>query len=209
MNLFTEEWLTKNVKCGTICITLIALAAMVSCNIFETREPEPPTQSSSNYIPPSEPSLVLSNMANAFRDMNSVNYLKSFADSATSGRSFAFEPTPQAKLKYGGVFLSWAKQSEQQYFENVRSKIPSGSSASLAFDALTAQSLQSDSAQYEATYRLTAQHSVASIPKEARGRAQFFLLADRSRNWVIWRWVDVPTGASTFTWSDLKGEFGQ
>jgi hypothetical protein len=141
--------------------------------------------------------------------MNSVNYIRSFADSSSSGRSFSYEPTPQAKLKYGGVFLSWSRQSEQQYFENVRAKIASGSSASLTFDALTAQSVQSDSAQYEATYRLILQHSVANIPREAQGRAQFFLLADRSRNWVIWRWIDLPAGTSAFTWSDLKGEFGQ
>ena len=209
MDEIPAEWSTKGVKFRIAAFIMFGVVTQVSCNIFETRDPEPPTQSSSNYVPPTEPSLAFSNMINAFRDLNSVNYLKSFADSTTAGRSFIFEPTPQAKLKYGGVFLSWSKQSEQQYFENVRSKIPSGSSASLAFDALSAQSLQSDSAQYEATYRLTVQHSVASIPKEARGRAQFFLLADRSRNWVIWRWVDVPTGTSTFTWSDLKGEFGQ
>lgn len=148
-------------------------------------------------------------MTTAFRDLNSVNYLKSFADSSTAGRNFSFEPTSQARLKYSGVFLDWTKQSEQQYFENMESKIPSGSSATLMFEALAAQSLQSDSAQYEGTYRLSVQHSVASVPKEASGRVQFFLIADRSRNWVIWRWVDVPNDATSFTWSDLKGEFGQ
>ena len=148
-------------------------------------------------------------MSNAFRDLNSLNYMKSFADSSTAGRSFSFEPTPQAKVKYGGVFLFWNRQSEQQYFENLRSKITSGSTASLVFQTLTAQSIQSDSAQYEATYTLTAPHSVASVPKQATGKAQFLLLADRSRSWVIWRWIDVPTTSSTFTWSDLKGEFGQ
>lgn len=184
-------------------------ASLIACNIFETRTPEPPSQSSSTFVPATEPSLVFSNMSNAFRDLNSLNYIKSFADSTTAGRSFSFEPTPQAKVKYGGVFLFWNRQSEQQYFENLRSKIPSGSTASLVFQTLTAQSIQSDSAQYEATYTLTAPHSVASVPKLATGKAQFLLLADRSRNWVIWRWIDEPTGTSSFTWSDLKGEFGQ
>jgi len=184
-------------------------ATCIACNIFETRTPEPPTQSSSSFTPATEPSLVFSNMSSAFRDLNSLNYIKSFADSVTAGRSFSFEPTPQAKVKYGGVFLLWNRQSEQQYFENLRSKIPSGSTATLVFQTLTVQSLQSDSAQYEATYTLTAPHSVASVPTQATGKAQFLLLADRSRNWVIWRWIDEPTGTSSFTWSDLKGEFGQ
>ena len=187
---------------------LLALT-QVACNIFETRDPEPPSQSSSIFVPATEPSLVFSNMTNAFRDLNSVNYLKSFADSSSAGRSFSFEPTQQAKIKYGGVFLTWSRQSEQQYFENLRSKIPSGSAATLSFESLTVQSLQSDSAQYEATYRLTVPHTVATLATEARGKAQLLLIADRSRNWVIWRWIDLTTSASTFSWSDLKGAFGQ
>lgn len=192
-----------------IILGFCVAVTLTACNIFETRTPEPPTQSSSSFIPATEPSLVFSNMSNAFRDLSSLNYIKSFADSSTAGRSFSFEPTPQAKVKYGGVFLFWNRQSEQQYFENLRSKIPSGSTASLVFQTLTVQSIQSDSAQYEATYTITAPHSVASVPKQANGKAQFLLLADRSRNWVIWRWIDVPTTSNSFTWSDLKGEFGQ
>ena len=192
---------------------MIACALFASvqqaCNIFDTRDPEPPTQSSSTYVPATEPSLVFSNMTNAFRDLNSVNYLKSFADSVSAGRGFSFEPTQQAKVKYGGVFLTWGRQTEQQYFENMRSKIAPGSSATLAFESLSVQSLQSDSAQYEAAYRLTVPHTVATIPKEASGKAQFLLVADRSRNWVIWRWLDLTTTTGAFSWSDLKGAFGQ
>jgi hypothetical protein len=188
----------------------IALAmTQAACGIFETRDPEAPSQSSSSYVPATEPSLVFTNMSNAFRDLNSLNYVKSFADSAGAGREFGFEPTPQAKVKYSGVFLFWSRQSEQQYFESLRSKIPSGSAMTLVFQTLTVQSLQSDSAQYEATYALTAPHTIAGISKQANGKAQFFLLADRSRNWVIWRWIDLPTGSSNFAWSDLKGEFAQ
>lgn len=188
---------------------LFFCAAEFSCNIFETRDPQSPSQISSNYIPPTEPALVFTNMVNAVRDLNSLNYLKSFADSSTAGRSFDFEPTSQAKLRYGGVFLNWSKQTEQQYFENMKSKIASGTSVTLTFDVLTAQSLQSDSAQYEATYRLTVPHTVAGVSTQAKGKAQFFLIADRSRNWVIWRWVDLSTNPTDFTWSDLKGAFGQ
>jgi hypothetical protein len=204
MSLMVRSANVRNLAAG-----LVLAVSLIGCDIFDTRDPEPPSQSSSSYVPATEPSLVFTNMSNAFRDLNSLNYLKSFADSATAGRGFSFEPTPQAKVKYSGVFLLWNRQSEQQYFDNLKSKIPSGSSASLVFQTLSVQSLQSDSAQYEATYTLTASHSVAAVPKIATGKAQFLLLADRSRNWVIWRWIDVPTGTSGFAWSDLKGEFAQ
>lgn len=187
----------------------ILAVGLIGCNIFETRTPEPPSESSSTFVPATDPSLVFSNMINSFRDLNSVNYLKSFADSSSAGRNFSFEPTQQAKITYGGVFLTWNRQSEQQYFENMRSKIPSGSAATLTFETLTAQSLQSDSAQYEVTYRLVVPHTVATLPTEATGKAQFLLIADRSRNWVIWRWIDLTTNSNTFSWSDLKGAFGQ
>lgn len=180
-----------------------------ACGIFETRDPETPSQTSSNYIPPTEPALVFTNMVNAFRDLNAVNYVRSFADSSTANRNYFFEPTPQARLRYSAVFAGWTRQSEQQFFENTKSKIPSGTAPSLEFLSLVAQSIQSDSAQYEATYRLNIPHSQSNIPREARGRALFYMVADKSRNWVIWRWVDIAIAQNDFTWSDFKGEFGQ
>jgi uncharacterized protein YbaA (DUF1428 family) len=99
---------------------------LVSCNIFDTRTPESPAQTSSNYSPAVNASDVFDNMQHAFSDLNTVNYLKSFSDSTGSGRMLQFEPSAQARSQYVGVFLAWTKQSEQQYFENMKSKIPSG-----------------------------------------------------------------------------------
>lgn len=190
-------------------VLLVIVLQLFGCGIFDTREPEFPSQSSSNYIPPTEPAIVFTNMTNAFRDLNAVNYTRSFADSSTAGRNYSFEPTPPARSRYAAVFANWTRQSEQQFFENTRSRIPSGLTASLEFLSLVAQSIQSDSAQYDATYRLTIPHTQTNIPREARGRAIFSMIADRSRNWVIWRWVDIAISQNDVTWSDFKGEFGQ
>ena len=186
----------------------LAIFLCISCDLFKTRDPESPTQSSSSYIPATEPSIVFTNMANAIRDLNTVNYLKSFADSSSAGRSLRFDPTTQAGSRYGGVFLNWTKQSEQQYFENMKSKVPSGRNVSLEFLSLVG-SPQGDSSQYNATYQLTVQHTQSNIAIQVRGQSQFFLMTDRSRNWVIWRWVDVQQNANDSTWSDVKGAFGQ
>ncbi|HEY5615782.1 MAG TPA: hypothetical protein VIL52_07135 [Bacteroidota bacterium] len=190
-------------------VLVFCLTAFSACGIFEPRDPDPPAQSGSNYIPPTEPSLVFTNMVNAFRDMNAVNYVRSFADIATAGRNYIFEPTSEARQRYGTIFVEWTRQSEQQFFENMKSRVQSGTAPSLEFLTQVAQSIQSDSAQYEVTYRLNVPHGQTNIPTQAQGRAVFYMIADNSRNWVIWRWVDIAQAQDDFTWSDFKGQFGQ
>lgn len=189
-------------------LCFLAIFTCTSCDLFKTRDPDSPTQSSSSYIPPTEPSIVFTNMKNAILDLNTVNYLKSFADSSSAGRSFRFDPTTQAGSRYGGVFLDWTKQSEQEYFENMKSKVASGRTALLEFISLVG-SPQGDSSQYNVTYQLTVQHTQPNIANQVRGQSQFFLITDRFSNWVIWRWVDVQQSANDSTWSDVKGAFGQ
>ncbi|MEX0602475.1 MAG: hypothetical protein WD295_03980 [Bacteroidota bacterium] len=189
---------------------LLALApALASCNIFDTREPDPPQQSSSRYEPPTSPSIVFVNLTNAFLDLNSVNYVASFSDSARSGRTFVFEPTSQARSRYG-VFSDWSRQSELQYFEILRSQLAKGTAPNLTltFDA-NSQVLGPDTAYFEGTYQLAIPHTRTDIARLVRGRAQFFLFADASRNWYIRRWIDFALAEGDSTWSDIKGGFGQ
>jgi len=184
----------------------LTLAFASSC-IFDTRTPDNPAEPSANYKPPTEATDVFLNMANAFADKNVLNYRKSFADSATAGRSFAFEPTSQSLSKYG-VFVGWSRQSEEQYFNNITVQLQPLSAPSLLFTFGT-QSVSSDSAFFEGSYQLTVPHTKSSVPQISLGQVQFYLLKDNIQNWVIWRWVDLPNQQGDFTWSDLKGEFGQ
>jgi hypothetical protein len=183
----------------------------VSCNIFETRTPESPSQTSSNYSPPYNSSDVFDNMKNAFRDLNTLNYLRSFTDSSIGGRLYQFDPTPQARTQYVGVFISWTKQSEQQYFDNMRSKIPTGTTASLDFSPPPNPiSVQADSAQYEVVYMLNIPHTQTGIPTIFQGRAQMFLIKDRiTSTWAISHWIDLRYAQNDVSWSDLKGAFAQ
>ena len=190
-------------------LAVVGALALSSCNIFETRTPESPAQTSSNYNPPINASDVFDNMQYAFSDLNTVNYLKPFSDSGSAGRTFDFEPSAQARSQYIGVFLNWTKLSEQQYFDNMRSKIPSGSAPSVSF-TLNAVSIQSDSAQYDADYQMTIPHTQANIPKVFQGRGQFFLIRNPvSSTWTIWRWIDFRDAQNDPGWSDLKGAFAQ
>ena len=187
--------------------SLVLFVCFFSSCIFDTRSPDNPAEPSANYKPPTEPPDVFTNMKNAFADKNALNYRKSFADSATAGRSFAFEATSQALSKYG-VFLDWNRQSEEQYFNNISVQLQSLSAPSLLF-SFTTQNVSTDSAFFEGSYQLTVPHTKASVPQTALGQAQFYLMKDNIQNWVIRRWVDLANQQGDFTWSDMKGEFGQ
>lgn len=184
----------------------LTLAFASSC-FFDTRTPDNPAEPSANYKPPTEATDVFLNMANAFADKNVLNYRKSFADSATAGRSFVFEPTSQALSQYG-VFVGWSRQSEEQYFNNITVQLQPLSAPSLLFTFGT-QSVSSDSAFFEGSYQLTVPHTKSLVPQVSLGQVQFYLLKDNIQNWVIWKWVDLSNQQGDFTWSDLKGEFGQ
>ncbi len=196
--------------CPSIRYRVVLLALVIeSCNIFETRTPESPAQTSSNYISPVNASDVFDNMQHAFSDLNTLNYANSFSDLTNSGRVFQFEPSAQARSQYVGVFLSWSKQSEQTYFDNMKVRLQAGSIPSLVL-SLNPISIQSDSAQYDADYQLNIPHTQAGVPKVFQGQAQFFLIRNHlNSEWSIWRWVDLRDAQNDPGWSDLKGAFAQ
>lgn len=195
-------------RSGWPLAALLTVMFAGSCSLFDTRDPEDPSVLRSTFDPPIEPLTVLDNMTAAFRELNEVNYLRCLTDSL-SGGLLEFQPTPEASSRYG-VFAAWSKQEEQQYFLNIRSRLPSGNALSLTFGEPTLQSQNSDSAQVEVTYDLTVPHGQQSVPDRGRGRAQFVLVLDRATGfWAIRRWTDFGIDAATSSWSDIKGAFSQ
>jgi hypothetical protein len=77
-----------------LSIGIVLCFSLMSCDLFKTRTPAEPSQQSSNYIPPTDPSLVLQNMISACQDGNAVNYAKSF-----SNNTFTFTPSTNARNK--------------------------------------------------------------------------------------------------------------
>lgn len=179
---------------------------VTGCGIFETRTPEPPSQTSSGFIPPTTANIVLDNLINSIQERNTDNYIRCFVDTAVSDKRFSFVPTQEAQSQYAAVFSSWALSSERAYFENLKSHTPASSTTLLALNNGKFESTQSDSAIYSASYLLIFQHNVSGIPQESRGNLQFYLAPDRRGFWVIYRWIDIKTG-SDFSWSEMKGKF--
>jgi hypothetical protein len=185
------------------------LGGLSACGIFDTRDPQSPSQLSSSFVPPTDPPIVFQNLTGAFTDQSALNYVRCFADSSTGLPPFRFDAEPNARLVYSGAFSVWNRTSEQQYFEAMKAQLTPGAGMTLEFVTLTPTSLSSDSAQYDSQYRLTVPHTRSGVPTVAVGRSVFWLASDRSRNWAIVRWTDLELKAGDFTWSDLKGTFGQ
>lgn len=175
-------------------IGIVLCLNMTSCDLFKTRSPDEPSQKSSNYVPPTDVSIVLQNLVNAFQDGNAVNYTKSFSDA-----SFSFAPSTNARNKYGIDWMSWNKTQEQQCFEKIINHFSNNSRVVLAFDPFT-PTYNNNTSQVETAYHLTLPMEAGGI-KKFNGQVQY-TLSQVSGFWYINQWVDVGVDSA---WSDLKG----
>ncbi|MFQ5799530.1 MAG: hypothetical protein ACE5H0_12680 [Bacteroidota bacterium] len=107
---------------------------------------------------------MLQNLVNAISERHIENYLSSFVDPKFSTRNFEFIPTQDAQSQYFSVFSDWSLVSEREYFENLRWQTPPSAFSSLIFSDDRFESLRSDSAAYNANYRLIFQHNRSDTP---------------------------------------------
>jgi hypothetical protein len=178
---------------------------LAGCDLFSTRDPEPPTVRGSGIVPPTSPSIVLDNLKSAIASKNSSDYMRCLLDTLSSDRSYLFIPTAGATARYPSIFSYWGLQTESSYFANLAALTETEAPSSLVlnggFDLFA-----SDSAIYNAEYELTFRHGVSNVPEVVTGTLQFTLATDRSNFWSIIRWTDLPKGTEA-SWSDLKGRF--
>ncbi|MBI4534872.1 MAG: hypothetical protein HY708_01250 [Ignavibacteriae bacterium] len=174
------------------------------CSLFEPREPEPPTQSSFDFRPPTVPGIVITNLQSAVAQKNVANYISCFADPSRTSREFSFEPSADASALYPSVLRNWTFEDEQSYFQNLVAKAtPNGFSNLLLIpkDSI----ITADSVIFSFDYTFTFDHTEAGFPSTARGTLQFSLGAENSF-WMIYRWSDFKT-TDDITWSSFKGKF--
>ena len=185
---------------------LLSTSILGGCSLFEPRDPEQPSQSSSNFIPPTTPELVITNLENSIAQKDIQNYASCFADSSRSGRSYTFIPSADAAALFPSVLNSWTYIEERTYFTNLIGRAVPNGFANVSFTLPTTQ-VFADSMLYSADYLLTFQHTDAGFPSTARGHLQFAIGVDNATQlWSIYRWVDFKT-TEDITWSSFKGRF--
>jgi hypothetical protein len=184
-------------------ILVITVFSFVSCDLFETRDAEKPDQPRSNFEQAIEPEIVLSNLINSLQDLNVSNYLACFADSSYSGKTFTFSPSAGAASQYPELVSGWNKSSEEQYFNNLVTRIPDDAQITLTLTNDNFNQL-GDSAIYTASYTLNVPQNENSIPTNYAGEMRLSLVRDSRSLWSIYYWLDIKKDENA-SWSELKG----
>jgi len=183
----------------------IILGLLISgCDLLQTRDAQSPNQPRSNYQQAVSPEILISNLINSFKDKDVQNYTSCLVDTSFSTARFHFSPSSGAVVQYPFLSSSWSIRDEEQYFNNVITKVTEGSQITLS---LTSEqySPQGDSLIYSATYSLNIPND-QSEPKDYQGDLRFTMIRDNRSVWVIYYWQDTKS-TNLPSWSELKGKF--
>ncbi len=188
-----------------IKIILIFQLLLFGCDFFGTRKAEIPTSPGSIYQPATTPDILISNFRNSLADNNVVNYLICLADSNFTSRKFHFSPSASAVSQFPSLTDDWDLKHEEQYFNNLVSKVLNNATISLNFDNINSSQF-SDSLIYSASYTLTVPLTDQTIPENYQGDLKFTMIRDARSVWVIYNWQDTKN-SDVPSWSELKGRF--
>ncbi|MGA2669415.1 MAG: hypothetical protein ABSF32_10965 [Ignavibacteria bacterium] len=188
-------------KTKYIIITLL-LVLVHGCGIFETRNPESPSNTRSTYIPPTTPDAVISNLTYSIEEKNSTNYVRNL-----SSVLYIYVPDSKALALYGQIFQNWNVNSEKFYFDNLVAQTNKDASSNLFLSNVNTTLISSDSAITQAGYIIVFQHNRNNIPKSAVGNFRLTMKADENNLFSILKWEDFRKNDTDFTWSELKANF--
>jgi hypothetical protein len=183
-------------------IAVILLIAPAGCDLFRTRDPQPPTQNTTGFVPADRPDDVLSNLKLSIVRHDADNYGKCFSDTASGGGTFLFLPSSG---NFQGIFTNWSLEEERRWFTNLGT--PSGNLVpSITFTSQQQINSSSSATEYTMNYVLYYPHLRAGVPRTVTGFMHLYLALDNQRRWSIGRWDDFRTTTDS-TWSYLKAHF--
>jgi hypothetical protein len=189
-------------------MAVLGCAILTGCvHPFSSREPEPPEQNSSNFIPATTAEIVFVNLEFAIRDKNVENYIRSFVDTTLSERSFTFIPDQGVAGRNPRTFDNWGIEDERRYITQLFQATPDDSTRGLLL-AEDDNNPGPNTATFVQSYELVVRHTnrSESAPVIVRGEARFLLEKNETGDWAIYRWEDISNGTDP-TWSDLKAFF--
>lgn len=179
---------------------LILAVAGLSCGIFDTRDPEPPTSGTSAFEPPVTPEAVLRNLRAAVAENNPDNYLRCFADTTES----PYEFVPSSDLRTS--FPEWTLAEENRYFRSMGARLDG---RPVLADSVQNANFFSDST-FTIRYTLWFPHKDLQAPRFVQGSMLLHLAVDPQGRWAIDRWEDIRIPSlPDSTWSYLRFWFNR
>ena len=179
--------------------------SLFSCDLFSTRPTEPPFESGSAWIYPTQVDQVFENMKQAIFEVNGDHYMRCFFAPDDTFKTYLFIPNPNT---VGWPLLSpWGYDEEYQATSYLFSLITSGSTGFLAFlaEGETVYGNE-DSVWVTKSYTMVIPYGdpTLPLPGEIRGRADFYLAKNSTGYWAIYRWEDIENLEGYASWTDLK-----
>ena len=188
-----------------LLLLLLLLLPLPACELFATREPEPPLLGTGGvFIQPDTPSAVLENLSNAVREMNAINYLN-----CLSSTDFAYQPAGQGNIGDPSLWSGWGRIEEDRYFKNLASAAENLTGHSLSLEIVRRDDLSPTEHRVIANYALvvnTNRNTASRVPNRITGQFVMILRANASGLWSISSWTDIATNPE-YSWTELKAEF--
>jgi hypothetical protein len=185
-------------------LALFALVSMGGCELFETRDAEPPdTGNVGVFLQPDRPEVVLDNLISAVQNLNAVNYSRCLIENG-----FKFNPSNSALNSSPEIWASWSVEDERTYFSNLRAAATNNSGHRLTLSNISTELSSNDSRQVFADYTLTVLHNRSNlgVPTTINGTFALRLQLGEDGLWSINEWTDISNGGE-YSWSDLKAAF--
>lgn len=169
---------------------MLGLLSLSSC--LKTREVDPPVVGSSDWISPTDYSILLENFETSISQRNVQNYLRCFlAD------SLRFLPSTPTYTGNEIIWDNWNIQDEQNWFNNVISDLGITSGNQIVFKEVDLQSFSSDSLRYIGDYDMLMNHRDTSLTVRFRGQLEFLMKVNEFNEWEISRWIDYETSVDS------------
>ena len=173
------------------------------CDLFSVRDAQPPNSPRANYQQAVTPDILIENLQNSLKDKSMENYMASFANPSFTNQKFSFSPAASAASQFPSLSDNWGLSNEEQYFNNLITKVDANSPITLLLSSISSSSF-GDSLVYSASYSLNVPSTSPDLPSNYQGELKFNMIRDSRGVWVIYFWEDTKN-SSLPSWSYLKG----
>ncbi|MBZ0265699.1 hypothetical protein K8I28_13630 [bacterium] len=165
------------------------LFGFASCDIFSTRDPEPPTGVQTGNEIAASPEEAISRLRNALIIRDPSLYLN------VIDTSFRYSATESAYRDNPAFFENWGYNQESTFISRLLSPglLPATNPATLQFEHLS-QSEWSDSVLYIESYYMHLETSSGEIPTDFDGQAELKIIRGLDGGWRITSWLDEAGG---------------